>query len=78
VKLSATGRLSLLGAPSVDADNEPNKDPLVKIVDTTVDALTNKCLFHGHVHGSSESMIAQWVSGDALICFGLGWRDGMS
>jgi len=44
VKLSATGKLSLLAAPSVDSDNEPGKDPLVKIVDTTVHALTNKVL----------------------------------
>jgi alpha-N-arabinofuranosidase len=34
VKLRGTGKLSLLAAPSVEADNEPGKEPLIKIVET--------------------------------------------
>lgn len=34
VKLRGTGKLSQLAAPSVDADNEPGKEPIIKIVES--------------------------------------------
>jgi hypothetical protein len=35
VKLRGPGKLSQLAAPSVDADNEPGKEPVVKIVESS-------------------------------------------
>ena len=35
VKLRGTGKLSQLAAPSVDADNEPGKEPIIKIVESS-------------------------------------------
>jgi alpha-N-arabinofuranosidase len=42
VKLIGAGRQWQLAAPSVDADNEPGKEPVVKIVESSQTALVNK------------------------------------
>jgi alpha-N-arabinofuranosidase len=42
VKLRGTGKLSLLAALSVEADNEPGKEPLIKILENSVTTLPNK------------------------------------
>jgi alpha-L-arabinofuranosidase len=42
VKLRGTGKLWLLAAPSVDADKEPDKEPVVKIIESPQTALPSK------------------------------------
>jgi alpha-N-arabinofuranosidase len=42
VKLRGSGKLSLLAAPSVDADNEAGKEPLVKMIESLQGALPEK------------------------------------
>lgn len=42
VKLCGTGKLSLLAAPNMEADNEPGKEPLVRILENTVTAPSNR------------------------------------
>jgi alpha-N-arabinofuranosidase len=42
VKLRGTGKLSLLAASSVEADNEPGKEPPIKIVESSMTSLPNK------------------------------------
>lgn len=42
VKLRGAGKLSQLSAPSVDADNEPGKEPVIKIVESSQTALPGK------------------------------------
>lgn len=42
VKFRETGKLSQLAASSVDADNEPGKEPVVNLVEGSVTALSNK------------------------------------
>ncbi|HEY4354904.1 MAG TPA: hypothetical protein VGN16_04080 [Acidobacteriaceae bacterium] len=42
VKLGGTGKLWLLTAPSVEADNEPGKEPVIKIVESPQAAFSGK------------------------------------
>jgi hypothetical protein len=37
-----SGKLLLLARPSVEADNEPGKEPVIKIVESQVPALSSK------------------------------------
>jgi hypothetical protein len=63
VKLRGTGKLWLLAAPSVDADNEPDKEPVVKIIESPQTALPSKVKVPPSVsaYTNSTSRMGKWV-----------------